>query len=86
MNYVGAFFLWIFFIFGVLEFFKKVIYEINIKAKQKDYGEVLLIVKNNEQVIEPILRTLNYYGVNVEVMDRGSTDCTREIIKRIQRI
>ena len=86
MNYVGTFFLWSFFIFGVLEFCKKVFFEINIRRDmQKGHGKVLLIVKNNEKVIESILRTLDYYGVYVVVMDRGSTDCTEEIIERFAK-
>jgi len=86
MNYVGAFFLWSFFIFGVLEFFKKMFFETKIKRSiQKDHGKVLLIVKNNEQIIESILRTLDYYGVDVVVVDRGSTDCTEEIIERFAK-
>jgi len=84
MGYVGAFFLWTFFLFGILEFFKKIIFEFyGRKKKEQDHGKILLVVQNQEQIIEPVLRTLHHYGIEVEVIDRKSMDHTEEIIKRL---
>ena len=60
-------------------------------AKQTDglpFASIVVTVKNEEEVIEDCLKSLlnlDYQDYEILVVDTGSSDNTREIIRRIQR-
>ncbi len=82
---------WTLAIYGLFQIFKNII-NINTYTKFKSEGIYLIIaVKNQEDKIEGFLRSILFkiiYGreenvKNIIVTDLGSTDCTREITKRL---
>jgi hypothetical protein len=84
MENLWTFFLYIFFLYGLIGFIQKLIFEVRDRKRvREEKGKIILIVKNQEQLVEPVLRVLDYYGITVEVVDCKSVDNTNEIIKRL---
>lgn len=84
LGWIGNLIFWIFFLYGLVTFILKILYEFSFGNKKKLEDEkILLIVKNQERNIEVVLRTLDYYGVEVDVEDHGSLDHTPDIVRKL---
>ncbi len=80
---VGAFILWVFFLYGIFEFIRKILFESQLTLnKDTSNSKPLLVIKEQEESIELILRILHNNGIEVDVLTLPSNDDTWEIVNR----
>jgi len=84
--------LWTLAIYGLIEIIKVCIYTFTYKTIQSDEVCFIIAVKNGEQKIEGIIRTILFrllyekeeYVKDIIVADLGSTDETKKLLKKMQ--
>lgn len=80
----GLFLIWVFFLYGVLEFIRKLLFEIRIwKDKKTTDTKPLIVVKEQGENIESILRILHGNGIEVDIITLPSSDDTSEIVEKL---
>ncbi|MFZ5968994.1 MAG: hypothetical protein ACOYVK_17700 [Bacillota bacterium] len=86
MELIGKFIFWTFFLFGVIDFFYRLLYECcTYQHKRKEKKNIFLIIKDEENAVEGILRVLNRQGIEIEIIDCQSEDETEKIVELLSR-
>lgn len=83
MGLVGIFILWVFFLYGVFEFIRKIIFDLKSAKDKKANPKPVLVVKEQGESIESILRILHSNGIEVEILTLPSNDDTSQIVERL---
>lgn len=90
LNYIFDCILWIFALYGIIEFVKSFIYIHNCNKIKNDGIHLIIGVKNQESKIEGFLRALNFrllygkedYVEDIIVLDLNSNDNTKKIVEK----
>ena len=80
----SLFFIWVFFLFGFFEFFRKILFEYKfLQTKKIKERDSLVIISSQEENIESILRILHHHGIEAEVVTPSTSYSVEEIIDRL---
>lgn len=92
-NYIFSCFLWVFALYGIIEFIKSLVYIHNCNNIKNDGIHLIVGVRNQENKIEGFLRALNFRILcgkedcveDIIVLDLNSTDNTKKIVEKYSK-
>ena len=92
LNFITNAIIWVLALYGLIEIIKTIYYVCTYTKLESDGIYFIIAVKNQEEKIEGFMRSILFrilygkeeYIKNVIITDLGSTDRTKEIVKKLE--